>query len=143
MLHSPSYHLLEAATALAIRPGTLSDEEAANLRRHILRQYVNRSSDRMWEGIADARSRYDPTGWSQIDDYLNGRPFLVLFDIIEDNRVLEFPGGTRITPILEECPGFEFYVTDRQASYLICFNHHDFLIATGAAKDWNEGNSCT
>ena len=32
----------------------------------------------------------------------------------------------------------EFYITDRDQSYVICFNHHDVLYGCGAAKEWVE-----
>ena len=38
--------------------------------------------------------------------------------------------------ILGETSLFEFYVTDKNASYLLAFNHHDYLIACGEAKNW-------
>ena len=31
---------------------------------------------------------------------------------------------------------FEFYLTNRDTTYLVCFNHHDFLIGTGEATQW-------
>lgn len=30
----------------------------------------------------------------------------------------------------------EFYVTNKNNEYLLCFNHHDVLIACGDATEW-------
>jgi hypothetical protein len=38
--------------------------------------------------------------------------------------------------VLAESTGFEFYLTDIDATFLLCFNHHDFLIAAGDARPW-------
>lgn len=29
-----------------------------------------------------------------------------------------------------------FYLTNASTDYLLCFNHHDYLIACGAAREW-------
>lgn len=34
--------------------------------------------------------------------------------------------------VVAECSGFEFYVIQQQFRWLICENHHDFLVAVGA-----------
>lgn len=38
--------------------------------------------------------------------------------------------------MLSETWGFEFYVTNEQASFLFCFSHHDILYACGDVKIW-------
>ncbi|WP_346768745.1 DUF6756 family protein [Paenibacillus sp. HB172176] len=30
----------------------------------------------------------------------------------------------------------EFYITNKRCDYLLCFNHHDYLIACGEAINW-------
>ena len=40
--------------------------------------------------------------------------------------------------MLEETYGYEFYVTDEECTYLICFNHHDILYTCGRAIKWLE-----
>lgn len=34
--------------------------------------------------------------------------------------------------------GFEFYITNFETEYVICFNHHDCLLGCGTAKKWVE-----
>jgi hypothetical protein len=38
--------------------------------------------------------------------------------------------------VLEECFNFEYYLTDQDCSYFICFNHHKYLVTAGTAADW-------
>ncbi len=33
-------------------------------------------------------------------------------------------------------PAEEFYLTNTLTDYLLCFNHHDYLIACGRAREW-------
>ena len=41
-----------------------------------------------------------------------------------------------LVAVLGETYGFEFYVTNKEKSYLLVFNHHDILMACGDAKNW-------
>jgi hypothetical protein len=38
--------------------------------------------------------------------------------------------------ILAESPGFEFFLTNEDVDYVLCFNHHNYLIGVGQCKDW-------
>lgn len=50
--------------------------------------------------------------------------------------------GEDLNYLLSETYGFEFYITDKECSYLLCFNHHDILYGCGRAEDgWNEENT--
>jgi hypothetical protein len=50
--------------------------------------------------------------------------------------VWKFRNGSDLLRVLEDCPALEFYVSDEEASYLLCSNHHDFVIGWGAASQW-------
>ncbi|MEO6457793.1 MAG: hypothetical protein ABIO92_05915 [Chloroflexia bacterium] len=50
--------------------------------------------------------------------------------------MIEFEQGTQISRVLGECFNFEFYVTNPEVEYILCHNHHDFLVATGTATSW-------
>lgn len=47
--------------------------------------------------------------------------------------------GSDLLKVLNECPPLEFYVCDEDARFLLCSNHHDFLIGWGEALDWVSG----
>ena len=65
----------------------------------------------------------------------------MFFNEDEDQAMFHFADGAEVVPVLEECTPFEFYLTDDSAAYLICFNHHDVLLATGTAAPWLEQRS--
>jgi hypothetical protein len=69
---------------------------------------------------------------------VDARGCVLLFDAGEEQEMFAVPSGRALNQLLANSPGFEFYVTDREVSYLICFNHHDVLICWGNAKDWLE-----
>lgn len=47
-------------------------------------------------------------------------------DLCEKEMFL-IQSGTDLDYILSETYGFEFYITNKQCSYLLCFNHHNIL----------------
>jgi hypothetical protein len=50
--------------------------------------------------------------------------------------MFQVPSGSSLDQLLSNTFGFEFYVTDLNADYLICFNHHDVLVGCGNAQQW-------
>jgi hypothetical protein len=53
-------------------------------------------------------------------------------------KIWRFRSGSGLLRVLEDSPALEFYVCDKEASYLLCSNHHDFVIGWGAASPWVE-----
>jgi len=107
------------------------------MRHRLHDRFISSSNRPMWENFTSAVSIYNPEGWRMIDEYIMRKPFILFFDQEEDATMIEFPEGNEITPVLEDCSGFEFYVTNCETDYILCFNHHDFLIGTGEASKWS------
>jgi hypothetical protein len=63
----------------------------------------------------------------------------MLFNCSDDTSILKFSEGKYVVPVLQECSDFEYYLTNHELDYFICFNHHDSLIASGNATSWLEG----
>jgi hypothetical protein len=63
---------------------------------------------------------------------------VLLFDLSNEAEMFQVPSGTALHDLLYNTFGFVFYVTDSEATYLICFNDHDFLIGCGSARRWIE-----
>jgi hypothetical protein len=93
----------------------------------------------MWENLLDSASVQNPDGWQWISDFVGSRRCVLLFDAAEEVEMLDVPSGEALENLLANSYHFEFYVTDGDASYLICFNHHDMLICCGSARAWLEG----
>ena len=61
---------------------------------------------------------------------------IMFFNKSDDKNAFLIPNGTELYKILEDSFGFEFYITNQNHSYLLCFNHHDILYGSGEAKKW-------
>lgn len=109
---------------------------AEDLRTDIIEQYCNRNSVFMWESFKDCIHYQNSNAWSLIHDYVKENECIMLFDKSEDENVFLISNGRELQQILEDSFGFEFYITDKNYSYLLCFNHHDILYGAGKAKEW-------
>jgi hypothetical protein len=94
----------------------------------------------MWDGgLSDSASVQNPDGWQWISDFVGARRCILMFDASAEIEIVEVPSGEALENLLANSYHFELYVTDVDASYLICFNHHDMLICCGSARAWLEG----
>ncbi len=50
--------------------------------------------------------------------------------------MFELKARSKLSLLLGETYPFEVYLTDELVDFVLCFNHHDYLIATGRAKEW-------
>lgn len=132
----PSQHILLAAKSLEQEYRVLKQDEAEQITNEIFLNYTSGRGGYIWESLKNSASRQDSDGWMLMDDFLTGMQFIVFFDTFEDRTMIEFASGSKIVPIIADCPGFEFYVTDQKTWFLLCFNHHDFLIGAGSAIGW-------
>lgn len=84
----------------------------------------------LWERLEGESSVRDPDGWRRAGELVGSEPCL-LFLPGADEAVFEFDRGSDLTVVLGECSGFEFGVTDTSQTFVVLFNHHDFLITAG------------
>lgn len=52
------------------------------------------------------------------------------------NVMFQFSDENKLKFILEEVSPSEFYLTDENTSYLLCFTHHNAMFAFGDAINW-------
>ncbi len=90
----------------------------------------------IWETSRFRESVHDAQGWQWIGDYVGANPCYMMFNPDDAVDVFLFESGAAIKDVLADTFGFEFYVTDEEASFLFCFNHHDMLLADGSAAEW-------
>jgi hypothetical protein len=93
----------------------------------------------LWEVLDDQVSVQGENLWVMVGDYRANQQSYLLFNPKDEASMFAFEKGSDIPVVLSDCFAFEFYITDGLGSYLICFNHHDFLIAAGKAKEWLSG----
>jgi hypothetical protein len=106
---------------------------------HIVARYARRDGDgEPWERLIDSVGYQEPNGWRWIGEYVTERAAILAFPSRIETAGVVFANGAELPAIVERCSGVELYVTDEAYEFLLCFNHHEFIIAAGAAKLWLE-----
>ena len=115
----------------------LSIEQIVELRNNIKKKYIHTCRSRfLWEYLKDPSIVMDKEGWKKICDFIENKKCVMFFDIDEDNSMIVINNGQTLYKIISEMFAFEFYITDFETNFLICFNHHDCLLCCGTAKNW-------
>jgi hypothetical protein len=90
----------------------------------------------LWEAVRFGASVHDAQGWQRIAEYVGDEPCYMMFNPDDCADIFRFDSGHHLARVLNDTVGFEFYVTDEESTFLLCFNHHDMLLANGRATDW-------
>ncbi|MBN8741615.1 MAG: hypothetical protein J0H86_19065 [Xanthomonadaceae bacterium] len=125
--------LLAANVQADVLNSTDRDALAARISRRLS---VDIGIPALWDRPSASVGRQRDDGWEQIPAYVGNTTCLMFLD--GARTIWRFRGGADLLRVLKECPPLEFYVCDEEASYLLCSNHHDFVIGWGAASAWVE-----
>ncbi|CAN5892838.1 hypothetical protein BH24DEI2_BH24DEI2_01300 [soil metagenome] len=92
----------------------------------------------MWKAFSTPLvSVKNPHAWTWVGDFINGKAeILLLIDDPTERTAFRFDSGRDVLPILEDCFGFEFYVTEKTTGFLLCSQRNDYLFALGDAVEW-------
>lgn len=95
---------------------------------------VNVEASAPWDAIdaPDGKKRSD--GWELIPKYIGDAPCLVFSNGAK--AIWRFDSGHNLLNFLKNSPAFEYYTCDINCEYLLCSNHHDYVIGWGKAKEW-------
>ncbi|HYV44076.1 MAG TPA: hypothetical protein VFA20_04400 [Myxococcaceae bacterium] len=131
--------VLNAAKGMGVAASALALEESAVVHRDLAARY-GRAAGRwpLWDGRAEYPAIQDAAAWRLIAEFVHDDPCLLLWDPATDRTVIRFERGRDVVQVLGDVHRSEFYVTDPALSLMLCFNHHDFLIAAGRAAKWLE-----
>jgi len=130
--------IIEAAKVINASMIELTPSESEKIHVDVSNKFAQGTQDWMWEHLESKVSIQDPDAWKWINDYIKDFQVIMLFNSKEEGTVFRFFDSNEIIPILGNTSGFEFYLTDIKYNYLLCFNHHDYLIASGTAQNWLE-----
>jgi hypothetical protein len=130
-----------AVTSADVPVDRLSDEEERRLRQSVEHKFARSTEGPtlLWERLecSVARRRHD--GWKDACEFADAHEVILFFDERERlGMCWRFQSGRRLRRVLEETPTVEFYVTDAAADYVLCFNHHRFLVGAGSCVPWLE-----
>ncbi len=123
---------LEGAKVAHTELVVLPKEEAEQLRSQVAERFARSQVSWLWERFVDAVAIQDDKSWKWVDDYIAGSETIIFFNKFDDSTIFVLPAGSRLVPILRETYLSEFYLTNSRADYLLCYNHHGYLIA-----NWN------
>jgi hypothetical protein len=128
--------IIEAAKELNTPIEELSHQESERIGILASNKFAGGAKRNLWEHFESSVSIQNQDAWKWIEDYVENRQVLMFFELDNDEAVFLFPNASSIVSVLEKTANFEFYLTDTEATYIICFNHHNYLIASGAAEGW-------
>lgn len=117
----------------------LPDEQIKIVKSNIIQKYIySQPKPFLWEQLKEAAIIADSDGWKKLCGFVGNSKCIMFFDDIEDKSVLVISDGKSLYKLLDDMFGFEFYITNFETNYLLCFNHHDCILGCGTAKNWIE-----
>jgi hypothetical protein len=126
--------LVSAIAAAGVAAKRLDDDQRQALFER-LRANLGVSFDgrRPWDHPDAPDGVRAPDAWRTIPELVGDKPCLCFLEDTEE--VWRLQGGADLRGVLGELPAVEFYACDEVATWLLCHNHHDFLIGWGSASD--------
>jgi hypothetical protein len=122
-----------AAAVLDIDITELSRDVSLEIIRIITEKYTKGHSCFLWDDLTDYVCVNNSDAWSWINEYIGNTETVMFFNESDEKKSFLFKNGDDLVAVLGETYGFEFYVTNKEKSYLLVFNHHDILMACGDA----------
>lgn len=90
----------------------------------------------LWEHFTQDLAVTNADAWQWIDEFIANSDAILLFNPTDLSNSFEVVGGKNVVKILAEMFSVEFYVTNKEGDYILCFNHHNVLIACGKSMEW-------
>ena len=130
-------NIIEVIKDSAIQIVELDSQKSDEIRKKINQLYCRKKNnvDVFWDDLLEYSCISDTDAWRLLKKMVKSKCVL-FFNKSDEKSMFLINSGNDLDFILSETYGFEFYVTDLDCSYLLCFNHHDILYGCGAAYDW-------
>ena len=129
-------YIIETAKKLKVAFIELPQSGGEEIFNKIKKKYEE--SDRgtfLWENFPEGVSIQNENAWEWIDDILGEEETIMFFSPRKETAGLTFFNGKDIVKVLGETSHFEFYLTNKTLDYVLCFNHHDFLMVCGRLEE--------
>ena len=125
--------ILKAANVLHLSVLELTQVESLFIIDQIVAKYAKGKRDNfLWENFVEKNViSNDKDAWKLIKDIIGKEEVIMFFNPEDESTALQFCSGNDVVALLSETFGFEFYLTNKTTDYVLCFNHHDYLIASG------------
>lgn len=128
----------KAAKVNSITIEKLERSSSEKIKSQIYQKYIKtKKGIFLWEKFEKFSTLQDSAGWKLLSDFVGEKECLMFFEN-GDNTIIRIRNGSDLHSLLYEMFGFEFYITNFETDYVLCFNHHDCLVGCGTAKAWIE-----
>jgi hypothetical protein len=126
--------ILSAASSLNINIEKVEAIEVERMISKVIDKFAGGSKSMpLWEHLKDDLSVNSKDAWLWLGELIGDVETIMFFNPTDEKEAFCFNKGDDVVSVLGETYGFEFYLTNRDLEYLICFNHHDVLIVCGNA----------
>ncbi len=93
-----------------------------------------------WDELIDPEILSADNGWFIIKEFVEKKSDIYLFfELADSSQAFLFRSGEELADVLIESGCRDFYLLDEEATFLICYNDSDVVLADGAAKEWLRG----
>ena len=128
-----SDEIVESALDVGAPVRQLSEEEVSRVVSALIAKFCARPGRWLWERVDTSVALQDADAWTLIAAFASDRPIL-LVESARGWEGIEFASTVDVVRVLGDLPGFEFVLSNASTDYFLAFNHHDFLVADGSAK---------
>lgn len=133
-----STHIYDALKDSTVDLKKIDLIERENIIGLVIKKYIDlkKRGVGLWEKFTHYESLSDDMAWSYIQNFIEDNECIIFFNQEEEKEMFLLKSGNDLNYLLSETYGFEFYITNRKCSYLLCFNHHNILYGCGDAEKW-------
>jgi hypothetical protein len=129
--------VLAAVQAVSTSAREMPPTEVDTLRCNLAQKFgLKKNYPLNFENMSGKYSVQNEEAWRSISRFLDNSAHYMFYDHSCDHHGIEFYDGKKISDVLERCFGFPFYITDKNNTFVIGMNDHDYLIGVGIAVDW-------
>jgi hypothetical protein len=125
----------KTANTLNINITEISKEKTQLIVNQVIQKYTEKKYGFLWEKFVNDVYIQNVDAWLWLDEIIGHEETIMFFNPREEEIAFKFLSGKDIVKLFGETFYFEFYLTNETTDYVLCFNHHDFLIACGTAKE--------
>ena len=129
-------NIMDTTKRLNISLKKLSEQEKILLKNNIKKFLKKDTKFFLWEMLKNYTCVQHKEAWSWIKDFIKNTTCIMFFNYQDEKEAYFLDNGNILQSLLSETYNFEFYITNETYEYLLCFNHHDVLFATGTAEAW-------
>jgi len=128
---------MEAAQTVGYRLTEMSPLESVFFRKNLLQKFTKSYEHyALWENLNSSFAIRQSHSWEWIDEFLERKEFLFLFEADNDETVYIISENQSLTKLLGEMPIKVFYITNEKLDFILSYNDHEYLIASGTAESW-------